>query len=70
MLRKRLPVPSDPELLTSVIQRGQLSVRGVDKVVRLAWTIADLAGVDRPGRAELQIALAMRRGEPREAGAA
>lgn len=70
VLRKRLPAPADPELLVGVVQRGQLSVRGVDKVVRLAWTIADLAGVDRPGRSELQIALALRRGEPREAGAA
>jgi len=70
VLRKRLPAPADPELLAGVVQRGQLSVRGVDKVVRLAWTIADLAGADRPGRSELQIALALRRGEPREAGAA
>ena len=29
----------------------------------LAWTIADLAGRDVPGRDELAIALAMRRGE-------
>jgi len=29
---------------------------------RLAWTVADLAGRDRPGRDELAIALAMRRG--------
>ncbi len=70
VLRKRLPAPTDPDLLTTVVQRGQLSVRGVDKVVRLAWTIADLAGVDRPGRSQLQTALALRRGEPREAGPA
>jgi len=70
VLRKRLPTPSDPELLNTVVQRGQLSVRGVDKVVRLAWTIADLEGVDRPGRSQLQTALALRRGEPRERGAA
>jgi magnesium chelatase family protein len=29
----------------------------------LAWTIADLAAYDVPGRDELAIALAMRRGE-------
>ena len=45
------------------VDRGRLSARGVDKVLRLAWTIADLAGSDRPGRDELAIALAMRRGE-------
>lgn len=70
VLRKRLPAPSDPELLTSVVQRGQLSVRGVDKVVRIAWSIADLEGVDRPARSQLQMALALRRGEPRHVGAA
>jgi magnesium chelatase family protein len=29
----------------------------------VAWTIADLAGRDMPGRNELAIALAIRRGE-------
>jgi hypothetical protein len=29
----------------------------------LAWTVSDLAGRDKPGRDELAIALAMRRGE-------
>jgi hypothetical protein len=33
------------------------------RVQRLAWTIADLAGHDVPGRDELDIALAIRRGE-------
>jgi Mg chelatase-related protein len=70
VLRRRLPSPSGAELLSTVVQRGQLSARGVDKVVRLAWTIADLEGLERPGRSQLQLALAMRRGEPTEAGAA
>jgi len=35
----------------------------VDKVMRLSWTIADLAGRDVPGADEVAIALAMRRGE-------
>ena len=35
----------------------------MDKVLRLSWTVADLAGRDVPGRDELGIALAMRRGE-------
>jgi magnesium chelatase family protein len=43
--------------------RGRLSARGVDKVMRLSWTIADLAGRDVPGADEVAIALAMRRGE-------
>jgi hypothetical protein len=32
-------------------------------VLALAWSVADLAGRDKPGRDELAIALAMRRGE-------
>jgi len=32
-------------------------------VLRLAWTVADLAGRDVPGRDDLAVALAMRRGE-------
>jgi magnesium chelatase family protein len=35
-------------------------------VHRLAWTLADLAGVDRPGPAELEVALRLRTGQPLE----
>ncbi|HEX6757369.1 MAG TPA: hypothetical protein VF086_02995, partial [Propionibacteriaceae bacterium] len=43
-------VDSDPDLRESL-------------VLALAWTVADLAGRDKPGREEVAIALAMRRGE-------
>lgn len=66
-LRKRLPVPEGSELLDVAVARGRLSARGVDKVLRLAWTIADLAGADRPSRDHLHTALAMRRGDTTEA---
>jgi magnesium chelatase family protein len=62
-LRKRLPLPDGSELLDAAVARGRLSARGVDKVLRLAWTIADLAGDARPTRGQLHTALAMRRGE-------
>jgi magnesium chelatase family protein len=62
-LRKRLPLPEGSELLDAAVARGRLSARGVDKVLRLAWTIADLAGDSRPTREQLHTALAMRRGE-------
>ncbi|HEY3410408.1 MAG TPA: YifB family Mg chelatase-like AAA ATPase [Propionicimonas sp.] len=62
-LRKRLPLPDGSELLDAAVARGRLSARGVDKVLRLAWTIADLAGDPRPTREQLHTALAMRRGE-------
>jgi len=62
-LRKRLPLPDGSELLDAAVACGRLSARGVDKVLRLAWTVADLAGVARPTREHLHTALAMRRGE-------
>jgi magnesium chelatase family protein len=61
-LRRRLPLPRGSDLLDEAVARGRLSARGVDKVIRLAWTIADLAGVDRPERSHLHTALAMRHG--------
>jgi magnesium chelatase family protein len=62
-LRRHLPLPDSLQAVDEAVDRGRLSARGVDKVLRLAWTVADLAGRDKPGRDELAIALAMRRGE-------
>jgi len=44
----------------AALDRGLLSARGVDRVLRVAWTLADLAGVPSPGRAELDEAMGMR----------
>ncbi len=38
---------------------GEISARGVDRVIRLAWTVADLAGVSRPTAAEVSYALGL-----------
>ena len=62
-LRKQLPMPDGTADVDAAYEKGRLSSRGVDKVLRLSWTVADLAGRDAPGRDELGIALAMRRGE-------
>jgi magnesium chelatase family protein len=62
-LRRHLPLPEGLQAVDEAVDRGRLSARGVDKVLRLAWSVADLAGRDKPGRDELAIALAMRRGE-------
>jgi magnesium chelatase family protein len=67
-LRRRLPLPDGVELLDRAVTTGTLSPRGVDKVLRIAWTVADLAGLNRPGRQELQTALAMRRGDAADPG--
>ncbi len=41
---------------------GRLSARGLDRVLRVAWTLADLADVDRPGADEVDEALYLRTG--------
>jgi len=43
---------------------GALTQRGSVRVQRLAWTVADLAGVEQPGPDELEVALRLRRGDP------
>ncbi|HYP44398.1 MAG TPA: YifB family Mg chelatase-like AAA ATPase [Propionibacteriaceae bacterium] len=65
-LRTHLPLPEGLALVEDAVSRGKLSPRGVDKVLRVAWTLADLAARDRPARDQLAIALAMRRGEQAE----
>ena len=60
-LRDRLG--PDPGLLTDVdtaLDRGTLSLRGADRVLRLAWTVADLAGHAAPTRADVGAGLALR----------
>lgn len=64
-LRDEWPLTDDA---TAVLDRetfaGRLTRRGATRVHRLAWTIADLAGVERPGVRELDLALCLRSGEP------
>jgi len=43
---------------------GRLTRRGSVRVHRLAWTVADLGRVDRPGTDEVMTALALRSGDP------
>jgi magnesium chelatase family protein len=39
---------------------GLLSARALDRIIRVSWTLADLAGEDRPGPDELARALYLR----------
>lgn len=57
-LRRQGGVPVEP--LDRALGRGALSLRGVDRVLRVAWTLADLAGRARPGRDEVGQALLLR----------
>jgi magnesium chelatase family protein len=51
-------------LLGDRVYSGSLTRRGSTRVHRLAWTVADLRGVDRPGVEELDVALRLRTGDP------
>lgn len=44
------------------IELGGLSARGCDRVLKLAWTLADLAGLNSPGLAEVSEAVGLRTG--------
>ena len=62
-VRKELPLPQGMTLLDSAVANAALSARGVDKVLKIAWTVADLMGADRPDGDHLSVALALRQGE-------
>jgi magnesium chelatase family protein len=61
----RLP-PAHTAALRVSLDRGSLSARGFDRVLRLAWTISDLDGRDRPGAADVDEAAQLRMGEAHE----
>lgn len=46
--------------LDRALDRGLLSLRGADRVLRIAWTLADLAGTTAPVRSDVARALALR----------
>lgn len=46
--------------LRSALDRGQLSSRGFDRTLRVAWTLADLAGRSSPVLADVTAALSFR----------
>lgn len=49
------------------MERGLLTARGLDRVLRVAWTVADLAGRGRPEAADVAQALQLRTGVQRGA---
>jgi magnesium chelatase family protein len=49
------------------MERGLLTARGLDRVLRVAWTVAELAGRDRPEARDVALALQLRTGVNRGA---
>jgi magnesium chelatase family protein len=63
VLRQRFPLPDDALATLRIdTDRGQLSSRGVERVMKVAWTIADLAGHDRPDLGDVDAARSLRYG--------
>jgi magnesium chelatase family protein len=70
MLRTIFRPESDAiAILERPMTTGALTARGLDRVLRVAWTLADLAGRDRPNRGDTSTALALRSGAPHEVAA-
>jgi magnesium chelatase family protein len=63
----RRSFPPKPKALASldrVMELGQVSARGADKIVRVAWSLADLAGEDQPGPDQINLAIGLWLGVP------
>ena len=61
LLRRRFRLESKAmEPLKTALDRGVLSIRGVDRTLRVAWTLADLAGRTSPGLDDVTTALSFR----------
>ena len=60
--RKFRPEAAAMEPLRTALDRGLLSIRGVDRTLRVAWTLADLAGRTSPGAEQVSTALSFRQG--------
>ena len=61
-LRSRWPLPADALAPAhAAVDTGRLSARGLDRVVRVAWTLADLEGRAVPGASHVRRAVALRK---------
>ncbi len=59
------PPPAAMSPLLGHLDSGRLSARGLDRIIKVAWTLADLAGKERPELHETNSALGLWLGEER-----
>jgi magnesium chelatase family protein len=60
-LRKELRLPKQISVqLDSALDKAVITMRGYDRILRLAWTIADLAGNAQPTQQDLALAMYFR----------
>jgi magnesium chelatase family protein len=57
-------VPEAMSALRTHVLKGRLTQRGGVRVHRVAWSVADLLGLERPDEDCLLAALALREGSP------
>jgi magnesium chelatase family protein len=53
------PRPGALQSLDRAMELGQVSARGADKIVRVAWSLADLAGKDQPEPEQINLAIGL-----------
>jgi magnesium chelatase family protein len=58
--RKYRPGNAAMTPLKTALDRGLISIRGLDRTLRVAWSLADLAGRASPGLDEVGVALSFR----------
>jgi magnesium chelatase family protein len=64
VLAREWPLPDAGAVrLEQEVQKGTLSRRGAVRVHRVAWTVADLRGSDRPSVADVDTAFRLRQGD-------
>lgn len=63
-MRRHYPADeTGSQILRAALSRVSLSLRGADRALRVAWTLADLSGSDRPGGEHVATAMALRGAE-------
>lgn len=66
VLRRRFRLSRDAmEPLRKSLDSGRLSIRGVDRTLRVAWSLADLRGRNSPNLEDVSTALGFREGDVR-----
>jgi magnesium chelatase family protein len=58
------PAPAVRRPLDAALEHGRLTLRGYDRVLRVAWTLADLAGRTRLDETDIGRALFLKKGVP------
>ena len=54
------PSPEAMKPLRTAVDHGAVSIRGMDRTVRVAWTLADLAGRTSPNKEDVMTAMSFR----------